>query len=307
MTALGVTLGESTLASPVMVASGCGGSGRELESFLDLPGLGAFVTRSVTLDPRTGDATPRVVETPSGLLADASPRGAGLEGFLATELPWLAQHEVRTFVSVAGGTLGELAELTRRTAAAPGVAGIEVNLAWPAGSRASHDPFHARRAVATVRSELPRGVALLAKVAADPVTVVDTAGAAAEAGAHAVVVGHGQPGLAVDPHTLRPALRGAGGSLGGPAVHAVAVRCLWDTHAALPDVTLVGCGGVRSGADALGMLAAGATAVQVGTALLHDPTTPVRVAEELRAALAERGVDAVDVIACAHATEGEPR
>src|SRR5512144_735125 len=117
-----------------MVASGCAGNGRELEPFVDLAELAALVTRSVTLDPRAGGPLPRAVEAPSGLLRDDDVQGSGLHGFLATELPWLAQRRVRTVVSIAGRNLGEWAELARRVALSPGVAAVEVNLAWPRGS-----------------------------------------------------------------------------------------------------------------------------------------------------------------------------
>src|SRR6478609_8121884 len=114
-----------TLASPVLVASGCGGTGRELEPYVDLSTLGGFVTRSITLDARNGAAAPRIVETPSGLLHAEGPN-PGLEHFLATELPWLVRSGTRVVVSVAARSLGEYAELARRLGRAPGLSAIEV-------------------------------------------------------------------------------------------------------------------------------------------------------------------------------------
>lgn len=305
---LTTALGDVTLANPVMVAAGCGGSGRELESFVDLARLGALVTRSVTLDPRAGGPPPRAVETPSGILSDIDLQGTGLQGFLATELPWLAQRQVRTVVSIAGQNLGEWAELARRVGLSPGVAAVEVNLAWPPGAVAARDSYQAGKILAAVRRDMPRGIPVLAKVAPDVHHVVDVARAVVKAGADAVVVGHGLPGLALDPLTLRPSLGSSMGSLSGPAVHAVALRCLWEVHAALPEVALVGSGGVRSGLDALAMLAAGARAVQVGTTVLHDPWAPVRVVAELHDELERRGIPSVaDVVGHAHRSEGDPR
>lgn len=298
---LSTRLGDLALANPVMVAAGCGGSGRELAPFVDLAGLGALVTRSVTLDPRAGGRPPRAVETPSGLLSDTGLQGPGLQGFLATELPWLAQRKVRTVVSLAGGNLGEWAELSRRVGLSPGVAAVEVNLAWPRGGVAARDSFQAAKVVAAVRSDMPRGVSVLAKIAADPFTVVDVARAVVKAGADAVVVGHGLPGLAIDPISLRPSLGEGSGTLSGPAVLPVALRSVWEVHAALPDVPLVGAGGVRTGRDALAMLAAGAHAVQVGTAVLHDPGAPRRILAELAEELGTHGADSVtDVVGRAH-------
>jgi dihydroorotate dehydrogenase (NAD+) catalytic subunit len=305
---LSAALGETTLANPVMVASGCAGSGRELEPFLELSDLGALVTRSVTLDPRAGGPPPRVVETPSGILSDTGLQGVGLQGFLATELPWLAQRNVRAVVSIAGQNLGEWAELARRVGLSPGVTAVEVNLAWPPGSVASRDSYQAGKILSAVRRDLPRGIAVLAKVAPDVHHVVDVARAVVKAGADVVVVGHGLPGLAIDPVTLRPLLGSGSGMVSGPAVRAVALRCLWEVHAALPEVALVGSGGVVGGADVVAMLAAGARAVQVGTAVLHDPGAPHRIVSELHDELDRRGIPSVaDVVGLAHRSEGDPR
>jgi len=305
---LTTALGELTLANPVMVAAGCAGTGRELEPFLDLSGLGAMVTRSVTLDPRAGGPPPRAVETPSGLLSDPGLQGNGLQGFLATELPWLAQRQVRTVVSIAGRNLGEWAELARRVGLSPGVAGVEVNLAWPPGSAACRDSYQAGKVLGAVRRDMPRGVPVLAKIAPDVHHVVDVARAVVKAGADVVVVGHGLPGLALDRETLRPALGSGSGALSGPSVHAVALNCLWEVHEALPEVHLVGGGGVRSGFDALAMLAAGARAVQVGTTVLRDPGAPGRIVSELRQELDRRNIASVaESIGHAHRPEGEPR
>lgn len=305
---LSTALGELPLANPVMVASGCGGTGRELEAHLDLSLLGALVTRSVTLDARAGGPPPRVVETPSGLLSDPGLQGPGLQGFLAVELPWLAQRQVRTVVSIAGRTLGEWAELARRVGLSPGVAAVEVNLAWPAGSAAGRDPYQAGKIVAAVRRDMPRGIPVLAKVSADVDHVVDVARAVVKAGADVVVVGHGLPGLAIDPLTLRPALGSGRGRLSGPAVHAVSLRCVWEVYEALPEVPLIGAGGVRDGFDALAMLTAGASAVQVGTTVLGDPTAPRRIVQELGEELARRDIPSVaDAVGHAHRPEGDPR
>lgn len=273
---MSVELAGLTLPSPVMVAAGCGGTGRELAAYADLAALGGFVTRTLTQDPREGGRSPRVVETPSGFVNAIGLHNPGLDRFLTTELPWLAQQRARTFVSVAGATLGEYAELARRLGAAPGVAGLEVNVSVPdakaLGIFDAREPFQAARVVATVRKELPRGVLLAVKLAADPLRVVETARAAAEAGADALVLVNAVAALLPD---------GRPGGLSGPAIRPVALRCVHDVHSALPEVPLVGVGGIGSAADVRAFLAAGATAVQVGSALLHDPTCAARIAAEL--------------------------
>jgi dihydroorotate dehydrogenase (NAD+) catalytic subunit len=271
-----VSFAGLALASPVMVASGCGGTGRELTAYADLSALGGFVTRSITLDPREGGPVPRVVETASGFVHAVGLHNPGLDRFLTSELPWLAQNKVRTFVSVSGNTLGEYAELARRLGRAPGLSGIEVNLGDPEAAELglfdAREPFQAARVVAAIRRELPRGLPVLAKLGCDPTRVVEAARSVAEAGADAVVLGAALPALLPD---------GRVGGLSGPGIRSVALRCVHDVHSALPELLLVGAGGITSAADARAFLAAGATAVQIGSGLLHDPTCAARTAAEL--------------------------
>ncbi|QNN55162.1 dihydroorotate dehydrogenase [Nocardioides mesophilus] len=300
------------LATPLLTAAGCGGTGRELEPHLDLTTLGAFTTRSLTLDASPGAPAPRLVETASGVLWNTGGQNPGLQGFLASELPWLAQRQVRVVVSLAGGTPGEYAELARRLGNAPGVWGLELNLATANredhGRRFCDEAYHAGKAVAAVREALPRTLPVLAKLAPGP-GLVDVAGVVARAGADAVVLVHGAPGLAFDPTTWRPALGTVAGTVSGPAVLAQALRCVWQVHAALPQLPVIGAGGVRSGFDVVQMLLSGARAVELGTALLREPAAPVRIAEELREELLRHGTtDLAGLIGAGHTTSrGEPR
>lgn len=279
---LSTSLAGLTLPTPVLTAAGCGGTGAELEPFVDLDRLGAFTTRTLTLDRRAGAPTPRLVATPGGVLSDTGGHNPGLQGFLAAELPWLAQRGVRTVVSIAGRALTDWAELARHAGSAPGVAAVEVDLSgrYAGGAALDLDPFGAGKVLHVVRREVGRGVPVLAKLTPGS-HLLDVARAVVRDGADALVVGHGVPALAFDPATLRPALGGTAGTLSGPAVLPVAVRAVADVHAALPDVPVVGTGGVRTGADALQLLLAGAAAVGVGTALLGDPGAPQRIADEL--------------------------
>lgn len=266
---------------PVMIASGCGGTGRELATYdggtAGLSGIGGFVTRTLTMDPRAGGRV-RVGESPAGLVRAHRLQNPGLDRFLMTELPWLAQQGVRTFVSIAGATLAEYADITRRLVRAPGIAGIELNLAIDDPRRLgvfdATEPFQAARVVTTVRAELPVGMPLHVKLPAVPSRIVTAARAVVEAGADALVVGGALP-AALD--------NGTPAELSGPAVRPVALRCLAEVRAALPDVPLIAVGGIATADDARGFLSAGAFAVQVGAALLHDPTTAFRIAAELAA------------------------
>lgn len=288
------------LATPVLTASGCGGTGRELAPYLDLAALGAFTTRTITLDPRPGSPGRRVVPTPAGVLAATGYQNPGLQGFLATELPWLAQQRVRTVVSVTATSLGEYGELAGRVGDAPGVHGVEVNLDGPV------DPHQAGKVLHVVRREVPRGVVVLAKIRPGSAPV-DLARSVTREGADAVVLGHGVPGLVLDPASLAPML-GADGWLCGPALLPMTLRAVWDLHAALPEVPIVACGGVRTGRDAVALLAAGASAVQMGTALLRDPTAPTAVAAGIATELDARGLTrAADLVGLAHRTTADGR
>ena len=274
---MSVELAGLTLDNPVLVASGCGGTGRELAAYGALADLGGFVTRSITLNPRTGGPLPRIVETPSGLVHAVGLQNPGLEPFLASELPWLVQQGARVVVSIAGGSLGEYAEIARRLGRAPGVAAIEVNLSSPdaptTGVFDVREPFHAASVVAAVHRDLPRGMPVLAKLRTDVVRVVESARTVLDAGAAAVVVGNALPAAMPD---------GRQAGLSGPAIRPLALRCVTEVRAGLPDAQIVGVGGIVTADDVRTFLAAGATAVQIGTALLHDPTAAARIVADLQ-------------------------
>lgn len=263
---------ELRLRGPVMVASGCGGTGRELAAYADLATLGGFVTRSITLNPRAGAQAPRIAESPSGLVNAIGLQNPDLEQVLARELPWLHQQGARVFVSIAGANLGEYAELARRLSIAPGVTGIEVNLSAPdhraVGVHDIREPFQAGSVVAAVRRETQRGVPVFAKLRSDVVRAVEAARAVAEAGADAVVLGNALPASMPDG---RPA------GLSGPAIGPLALRCVTQVCREVPALPVIGCGGVATATDVRAFLDAGAVAVQVGTAQLHDPTTLTRL------------------------------
>ena len=268
-----------SLAAPVLVASGCGGTGRELTAYGALSELGGFVTRSITLNPRMGGPAPRILETPSGLLHAVGLQNPGLDHFLATELPWLAQQGTRVVVSIAAASLGEYAELARRLGRSPGVSAIEVNLsahdAADDGIFEVREPFHAASVVTAVHRDLPRGMPVLAKLRPDAIRIVETARSVLEAGASAVVVGGSLPALLPD---------GRAAGLSGPAIRPLVLRCVAEVHRSVPDAEIVAAGGVTCVEDVRDFLAAGAVAVQIGTALLHDPTTAARIAADLRGA-----------------------
>ena len=282
-------LADVMLSSPVMVASGCGGSGRELSQFCDLTEVGAFVT-PVGHARRLGRARRCLARSRRrrGCSARSGCPGRGIDAFLATDLPWLLRHDIRPVVSVAGSTLGEYAELARRVGNTPGIAGIEVNLS----QGYARDTVHASRAVSVIRRDTAIGRSGLRQaLARGGRRWWSWRRRCCEAGADAVVLSGSLPGLALDPITLRPRLGAVVGELSGPAIRSVGLFAVWEVRRALPDACIIGVGGVRTGADVLDYLAAGADAVQVGSAVLADPSTPVRVVDELRAALASHGFE----------------
>lgn len=302
-------LAHVELGNPVMTAAGCAGSGRELAQFFDLHRLGALVTQSITMAPRAGRPTPRMAETPSGMLNAVGLQGPGIDAFLERELPWLAQRGIKTVVSVGGGTVAEYAALARRLTDAPGVGAVEVNLNCPniedRGRVFARDPGASAEVVASVRSVMRYDVPVIAKLSPDVADIVAVARACVDGGADVLSMINNPLGMAIDTVTLRPSLAAITGGLSGPAVLPLAVRCVWQVHAALPGVPIVGVGGVMSGTDAFQLILAGACAVGVGTALFHDPYACLRIERELEELLQARGFHRLaDAIGLAHRPPG---
>jgi dihydroorotate dehydrogenase (NAD+) catalytic subunit len=298
-------LGSVPVPGPVFTASGCSAFGRELEPFVDLSVLGAVVTKSVQLRPRSGRPTPRMAETPSGMLNSIGLQGPGIDGLLADELPWLAERGVRALVSIAGTRVEHFAELADRLRGVPGVLGLEVNISCPnvesRGEVFACDPVAAADVVAAVRAAADPAQPVYAKLSPDVTDIVSVARSVVDAGADGLSMINTLLGLVIDPDTMRPVLGGVTGGLSGPAIRPVALRCVWQVHQALPEVPVLGMGGIRTGLDALQFVLAGASAVSVGTAVFNDPSACARVHDELAAALAERGFAALaDAVGYAH-------
>ena len=294
-----------TLPNPVLTASGCAAAGRELDQFFDITQLGAVVTKSIMLSPRSGRPTPRMAETPSGMLNSIGLQGPGIDHFISHDLAWLAQRGARTVVSIAGGHTDEYVALARRLAGNPAVGMIEVNISCPnvenRGQVFACDPIASARVISAVRRVAHDSAPVFAKLSPDVTDIVHIARACADAGADGVSLINTLLGVVIDTDTLAPALGGVTGGLSGPAIRPVAVRCVWQVHQALPHLPILGMGGIRSGLDALQFLLAGASAVSVGTAIFNDPCAPVRVLAELEQALHERGFASVaDAVGYAH-------
>jgi dihydroorotate dehydrogenase (NAD+) catalytic subunit len=281
---LAVDLCGVPLATPIMAASGCFGFGSEMATFLDLAAIGGVVTKSVSLEPRRGRPTPRMAETPSGMLNAIGLQNPGVEEFCRTDLQFLREAGARVAVSVVGRSAEEFARVAERLAGEPGVDLIELNLSCPnvdtPGELFAGDPAMAALVTRSVKSVARQPV--LAKLSADVTDLVAVARACAEAGADGLTLINTLLGMAVDVRRRRPKLAAVTGGLSGPAIRPVAVRCVWQVASALPEVPIVGLGGVMTGEDAAEMLLVGATAVQVGTANFINPLATAEIADGLR-------------------------
>jgi dihydroorotate dehydrogenase (NAD+) catalytic subunit len=298
-------LGHVELPNPIMTASGCAGAGRELAQFMDVSKIGAIVTKSVMLSPRSGRPTARMAETPSGMLNSIGLQGPGIDAFLKRDLPWLLSRGARAVVSIAGGTVGEYADLATRLSDAAGVTAIEVNISCPnvehRGQVFACNPDSSASVVEAVRARTRYDIPVFAKLSPDVTDIVAIAKACVSAGADGLSMINTLLGMVIDTDTMQPHLAGMTGGLSGPAIRPVAVRCIWQVREALPGVPIIGMGGVRTGRDALELILAGASMVSVGTTIFHDPSACARILRELEEELTDRGVERLaDVVGLAH-------
>ncbi len=300
-----------TLPNPVMTASGCAGYGRELDQFFDITALGAVVTKSIMLQPRSGRPTPRMAETPGGMLNSIGLQGPGIEEFVDRDLRWLEERGARVVVSIAGGSADEYVRLAQRLRHSSAVTAIEVNISCPnvenRGLVFACDPVASSVVVEGVRRNSAPGTPVFAKLSPDVTDIVAIARACVDAGADGLSMINTLLGVVIDTETMRPHLGGVTGGLSGPAIRPVAVRAVWQVHQALPDIPIIGMGGIRTGADAFEFILAGASAVEVGTTVFNDPSAPLRVAYELQRLLGTRGFASLDdAVGHAHRSADQP-
>ena len=308
---MSTALGRFELPNPVLTASGCAAAGQELGQFFDVGALGGIVTKSIMLRPRSGRATPRMAETPSGMLNSIGLQGPGIEAFLEKDLPWLVDNGARAVVSIAGSTVEEYGKLATRLRDAGGASMIEVNISCPnvedRGQFFACDARAAADVVQAVRRSTRAEVPVFAKLSPDVTDIVAIARACVDAGADGLSLTNTLLGIVIDTDTLRPVLAGVTGGVSGPAIRPIALRCVWQVHAALPEVPILGMGGIRTDLDALQFMLAGASTVSVGTETFHDPSAPVRVLRELQQALAVRGFERFsDAVGLAHGADRQP-
>ena len=299
------SLGPLRLVNPVLVASGTFGYASELAGLVDVARLGGIVTKTVTVKPRPGNPSPRIVETPAGMLNAIGLQNVGIDRFVTEKLPYLAGLDPVVLVSIMGYTTGEFVTLAERLDGLPGVDGLELNLSCPnvaysAGGGArmfAHDPELTAEAVRAVRAvtDLP----VIAKLGPDVADIAAIGRAAEDAGADALAVMNTIPGMVIDIERRRPVLANVTGGLSGPAIRPLAVRLTYQLASAV-DIPVVGIGGIMDHRDALQFLLAGASAVQVGTATFTNPRAALEVLDGLDGYFRDTGVERIaDLIGAA--------
>ncbi len=294
MTELSVRIASLELRNPVMSASGTYGHGLEMCHFTPPELLGALVSKTVTLEPRAGNPSPRICETKLGLLNSIGLENKGIESYLESTIPEVAGADTLIVTNAGGESIEEYREITRILDGEPVVKAIELNLSCPnvqgGALPFSTDPKKAQAVVRAAREMTAKP--LFVKLSPNVAHIERMAVAVEEAGADAITAVNTLLGLALDWRRRKPGLGTVQGGYSGPAIKPVALRCAWACARAV-EIPVIGCGGIASAEDALEFLVAGCTAVQVGTACFADPALPGRLVADLQALLEAEGVASV--------------
>jgi dihydroorotate dehydrogenase (NAD+) catalytic subunit len=288
---MSVEIAGLKLRNPVLTASGTFGYGEEFSQYVDLEKIGAFVTKGLSLKPRAGNPTPRIVETPGGMLNAIGLQNVGIDVFIQKKVPFLRTVNTPAIANFFGSTPDEYAELATRLDAIPEVAALEVNISCPnvkqGGIVFGTDPNCASGVVAACRAVTRKP--LIVKLSPNVTDIVEMALACEGAGADALSVINTLTGMAIDLERRRPVLANITGGLSGPAIKPVALRMVWQVARAVK-VPVIGIGGIMSATDALEFILAGATAVQVGTASFVNPSAAQEIVEGMEQWLIQHGI-----------------
>lgn len=288
---LSVRIGSLELAYPTLMGSGCYGSGEEFAPFIDLSKIGGVVLKSVTRAPRLGNPTPRLVQTPAGMLNAIGLQNPGIDWYLEHDVAKFASRPCAVIGSVAGFSVDDYAYVAGRLAARDEIHALELNISCPnvaaEGETFACDPRLTARVVKTVRATTDK--TLIVKLSPNVTDIAGIAREAESAGADALAVINTVRGMAIDVNAWKPRLGNVTGGLSGPAIRPVAVLAVYEVARAVR-IPIVGQGGIETASDALEFLLAGASAISIGTGNFTDPRIPVRIVEELHAYLAARGV-----------------
>lgn len=291
---LSVQLGSLKLKSPVLTASGTFGYGGEYSPVVDLSRLGAVITKSLSVGPREGNPSPRIWETPAGMLNAIGLENCGLESFVAERLPELAQLPTHVLVNIVGHSAEEYAVICKRLDKEEAVDGFEINISCPNvkyGCRFATEANDCRTLLRVLRPLTSK--LLMVKLSPNVTDIAAIARAAVEGGADALSLINTLLAMSVDVQTRWPQLANVTGGLSGPAIRPVAVRCVHQVAQACPRTPIVGIGGIRTLNDALEFFIAGACAVQIGTTTYFDPDFLNRLPGELDAWLAREKLSSI--------------
>jgi dihydroorotate dehydrogenase (NAD+) catalytic subunit len=261
------------LKNPITTGAGTFGYGKEIQNFMDVSKLGAIVVKGTSLDPWRGNPPPRIWETPSGMLNAIGLQNPGLKVFIKTKLPQLRKLRTRIIVSIFDKTVENFVKIAKTLDKKRGIDALEINFSCPnikaGGQNFSSNPKLTYEVISKIRkvTKLP----LIAKLSPNVTNIVEIAKTAVQAGADGLTLINTVVGMAININTRKPRLYNNIGGLSGPAIHPIAVANVWKVRRAMPDVPIIGIGGVHSWQSALEMILAGANIVGIGTASFYNP------------------------------------
>ena len=297
MADLTVNIAGVEFKNPVITASGTFGFGREYSEFYPLKEIGGLSCKGITLKPRMGNPPPRIAETPSGILNAVGLQNPGVDHFIERELPWLKEQETVVIANIAGNTPEEYAQMAEKLSESS-VDMIEMNISCPNVKHGGVQFGTSCQSVGAITREVRAHCKkpLMVKLSPNVSDIAEIARAAESEGADALSLINTLTGMRIDINTRRPIIRNNTGGLSGPAVFPVAVRMVWQTAGAVK-IPVVGMGGISTWRDAVEMMLAGASAIQVGTALFSDPYAPLKIKEGLNRYLDDQGIASVAELA----------
>ncbi|MBR3182523.1 MAG: dihydroorotate dehydrogenase [Eggerthellaceae bacterium] len=292
---LAVNLGGLHMKNPVTVASGTFAAGREYSDFVAVETLGAVTTKGVSLKGWEGNASPRIAETPSGMLNSIGLQNPGVKHLIDHDLTWLRDIGATSIVNVSGHSFDEYVQVINALEATDLVDAYEINISCPnvdaGGMTIGTDPASVREVISMCREATSKP--MIVKLTPNVTDITEIARAAVDGGANAISLINTLLGMAIDAYRRKPQLARAVGGLSGPAVKPVALRMVWEVHKAV-DVPLLGMGGIANGIDAIEFMLAGATAIAVGTANFNNPTATVDVINGIIEYCEQQGVKDVN-------------
>jgi len=295
---LTVDLAGLRLTNPIMTASGTSGYGPEHAAYMDLAKLGAFVTKAVSPEPRKGNPPERIVETTGGMLNAIGLANVGLDRFVTEKIPFLETAGVPAIVNVVGHSVDDYVTVCRRLDDVSCIAALELNVSCPNvadGLEFGTDRKRLYKLVSTVR-DCVRRAKLIVKLSPNVTDVRETARGAIDGGADALSMINTVTGMAINVETFKPMLANRTGGLSGPAIKPIALAMIDKVYrdvACDENIPIIGMGGITNWRDAVEFFLAGSTAIAVGTALFVDPTTPVRLCDDLRTYLRRKGLSSI--------------